>query len=903
MPQTAPTTHVPPQNIEAEESVLGAMLVAEPTLTRVIDEVKLNAEDFYLDKHRVIFACVHDLYAASKPVDELSVAEALVQHNKIEEAGGKHYVSELAAKVPAAGNAKHYAEIVQQNSLLRRLLGAGQQIQGWVHERDGEPRELSERAEKLLFDVAHKEQASDFRLLSEILHDEVDRLEKLSTGETELTGTPSGFRDIDAITGGFQPGNLIIVAARPAMGKSALVANIAENVAVKRNLPVAFFSLEMSEVELAQRFIACRARISGDKLRKGQVAQKDWPKVVRACNELEQAPLWFDDSSDLGILDLRAKARRLHAQEQDKGGLGLVIVDYLQLMRSDDHRANRVEQVGQMSRGLKILARELEVPVLAISQLSRAPEQRHPPKPMLSDLRESGCLTGDSLVYLPREGKRRPIRELIGRRDFEVLAMDPESWQLRPALARRAFSTGHKQVFRITTRLGRTIRASANHKFLTIGGWRPLSELGAGEPIALPGSLPDIRQATMSEDELALLGHLIGDGCTLPRHAIQYTSNERKLAALVADLSTRVFGRDVRPRLKRERRWFQVYLAAAERLTHGKRNPVASWLDDLGVFGLRSHEKRVPDAIFAQSNLGIARFLRHLWATDGCVWLGGSRRATNVYYATSSRRLATDVQTLLLRLQINARLTRHENPAKGRPQFHVTVSGGTELVRFLEIVGALGAGKQQNASAILEHFDGRRRNPNRDLIPKDAWRDIVIPAMERSEMTSREMQAAIDTKYCGTALYKTGIGRERAMRVGAAVRSEELVDLALGDAYWDPIVSIEPDGVEEVFDLHVDGLHNFVADNIVVHNSIEQDADVVAFLYREDYYRDPEDEPDGLADVIIAKHRNGPIGSPQLVFLDRFPKFADFSGHERPVEQPAGEGPPLEEAAGSGPDF
>ncbi|MFL5902065.1 MAG: replicative DNA helicase [Solirubrobacterales bacterium] len=844
---SAPTAHVPPQNIEAEESVLGAMLVAEPTLTRVIDEVKLNAGDFYLDKHATIFTAAHDLYAASKPVDELSVTEALTQRNQIEEAGGKHYVSELAAKVPAAGNAKHYAEIVQQNSLLRRLLGAGQQIQGWVHERDGEPRELSERAEKLLFDVAHKEQASDFKLLSEILHDEVDRLEKLSTGELELTGTPSGFRDIDAITGGFQPGNLIIVAARPAMGKcvssqslvydpntgarqrvdelfraqgrdeeiwvaslgpdlqmrparvaaierngckpvyrlttrlgrwteatfnhpvltssgwqelgdispgtriavprklprpsrtvdlpdaevvllgaliadgsitgktpaycygsdsgvagtveiaanafgvqfrpsrelargasslswghrgsasnpvtqmlqrhglmglksaekfvpeavfglgdeqiarflgvmyacdghvycsdrlaqigyttiserlardvqhlllrlgivatirtlkrpvydgtgkvareiritsqgslrkfcesiqvpgkeekqaevlerlavsprstntdtlpteiwdeilfakgdrswadvselterprnhnwhvgtrcpspglvaelatatvspaleelcdsdiwwdevesveyvgeeetydldvpglrnfvaddiivhnSAIVANIAENVAVKRNLPVAFFSLEMSEVELAQRFIACRARISGDKLRKGQVAQKDWPKVVRACNELEEAPLWFDDSSDLGVLDLRAKARRLHAQEQDRGGLGLIIVDYLQLMRSDDPRANRVEQVGQMSRGLKILARELEVPVLAISQLSRAPEQRHPPKPMLSDLRESGNLEQDAdlVAFLFREDYYRdPDDEPDGLADLII---------------------------------------------------------------------------------------------------------------------------------------------------------------------------------------------------------------------------------------------------------------------------------------------------------------------------------------------------------------------------------------------------------------------------------------------------------------------------------------------------
>ena len=250
-------------------------------------------------------------------------------------------------------------------------------------------------------------------MLSEILHEEVDRLEKLSTGELELTGTPSGFRDIDAITGGFQPGNLIIVAARPAMGKSALVANIAENVTVKHNKPVAFFSLEMSEVELAQRFIACRARISGDKLRKGKVSEKDWPKVVRAERELEEAPLWFDDSSDLGILDLRAKARRLHAQEQDRGGLGLVIVDYLQLMRSDDPRANRVEQVAQMSRGLKILARELSVPVLAISQLSRAPEQRTPPRPQLSDLRESGSIEQDAdlVAFLYREDYYRDYED------------------------------------------------------------------------------------------------------------------------------------------------------------------------------------------------------------------------------------------------------------------------------------------------------------------------------------------------------------------------------------------------------------------------------------------------------------------------------------------------------------
>jgi replicative DNA helicase len=412
------SANVPPQNLEAERSVLGAMLVSESAVSPVVDEVKLKAEDFYLDRHRAIFACLYDLYAKSSPTDELSVIEALKGRGELEKAGDRHYVSELAASVAAVGNAAHHARIVQENSLLRRLLGAGQQIQGWVRERDGEPRQLAEDAERLLFEVAHEEQASDFRRINEILHDEVDRLEKLSRGDLDLVGTPSGFGDIDGITGGFQPGNLIVIAARPAMGKSAWVANIAENVAVKEQMPVAFFSLEMSEVELAQRFIACRARISGDRLRKGKVG-KEWPKVIRAANELEDAPLWFDDSSDLGILDLRAKARRLHAQAQPQGGLGLIIVDYLQLMRSDVPHANRVEQVGQMSRGLKILARELNVPVIAISQLSRAPEQRHPPRPQLSDLRESGQIEQDAdlVAFLYREdayGQRDPSYEPTG---------------------------------------------------------------------------------------------------------------------------------------------------------------------------------------------------------------------------------------------------------------------------------------------------------------------------------------------------------------------------------------------------------------------------------------------------------------------------------------------------------
>src|SRR5919197_749903 len=249
--------------VELAASVLGAMMVAEGAIAPVILDVRLGAEDFYRERHRIVFRAISHLYEKGEPVDALTVSELLTQHGEIAEAGGKETVSELASTVPAPGNARHYAQIVKQNALLRRLLATSQQIQKSVHEREGEPGELVERAESLLFKVAHEERASDFRRVADVLGDEIDRLEALAKGDQAVTGTPAGFRDLDSKLGGFQPGNLIVLAARPSLGKSALVCNIAENVATKAGLPVAFFSLEMSEAELAHRLIACRSRIPG----------------------------------------------------------------------------------------------------------------------------------------------------------------------------------------------------------------------------------------------------------------------------------------------------------------------------------------------------------------------------------------------------------------------------------------------------------------------------------------------------------------------------------------------------------------------------------------------------------------------------------------------------------------
>jgi replicative DNA helicase len=411
---SAPGVIAPPHNLQAEQSVLGAILLSDRALYALVIEEGLRPEDFYREHHGTIYSAMLALYNESEPVDELTVIDRLRTMGKLEDVGGRAAVDELAGTVPAAGHARRYAQIVREQALLRHLLKASYEVQEKVLGHDASPRELVEQAEKAMLEVGRDDRQKDFRAIEAVLHEELDKLHRLSIEGTSLTGTPSGFKDLDDITGGFQPGHLIIIAARPAMGKSALVCNIAENAAVQHNRPVALFSLEMAEAELAQRFIASQARVKGEELRKGRVAEKRWPKILEASNRLASAPLWVDDSSDVGLLEMRAKARRLHSQCE--GGLGLIIIDYLQLMRTESRYDSRVTAVGELSRGLKILARELGVPVIALSQLSRAVEQRPDKKPQLSDLRESGNLEQDSdLVmfiyrddYYEEENSERP---------------------------------------------------------------------------------------------------------------------------------------------------------------------------------------------------------------------------------------------------------------------------------------------------------------------------------------------------------------------------------------------------------------------------------------------------------------------------------------------------------------
>jgi replicative DNA helicase len=305
------------------------------------------------------------------------------------------------------------------------------------------------------------------------------------------------------------------------------------------------------------------------------------------------------------------------------------------------------------------------------------------------------------------------------------------------------------------------------------------------------------------------------------------------------------------------------------------RNPVAAWLDDLGVFGLRSWEKRVPERVFEQSAWGIATFLRHLWATDGCI--KADAVSPVVRYDSSSKELVQGVSSLLLRLGINSVVREVSMGSKGRPILRLHVMGRDDVEGFLCTVGGVGVRKSEEHERLLQRLANQSaRNTNRDVIPRDAWETLVRPAMRSIGLTERAMQAAIGTHYCGTTLYETNIGRERARRIANAVESPELQRLATSDVFWDEILSITAAGEEDVYDLTVDGLHNFVAEDIVAHNSFEQDSDLVAFIYRDEYYNDETDQQ-GLAEVILAKHRNGPTDSMKLSFLKRYAKFADLA--------------------------
>lgn len=392
------TEKLPPQNIEAEQSVLGALLLDKDAIIRVADLLK--PEDFYKDIHRSIFEAMLEVYANREPIDVVSLTNRLKERKMLEIVGGRGYLVELANIVPTSSHVVHYAHIVQRKATLRRLIAAASEITNIGYTETEDVHKILDRAEHSLFEVSQRYLKQNFIPIKSILTDAFDRIDELHRTKGKLRGVPTGFADIDNLLAGLQKSDLIVLAARPSVGKTSLALDICRSVATKSKVPVAIFSLEMSKEQLVDRLICAEAGVPLWKLRTGKLSESenedDFPKIGHAMGELAETPIFIDDSAMSTIMEMRTKARRL----QSEHGIGLIVVDYLQLLEGRANAENRVQQVAEITRGLKGIAKELNVPVLAVSQLSRATEMRTPPIPKLADLRESGTIEQDADVVL-----------------------------------------------------------------------------------------------------------------------------------------------------------------------------------------------------------------------------------------------------------------------------------------------------------------------------------------------------------------------------------------------------------------------------------------------------------------------------------------------------------------------
>lgn len=503
--EAPPGGRVPPHNLEAEESVLGACLLSREAIANVLEV--LSGGDFYKPAHFEIFSSILELFGRGEPVDAITVAEELRRRDTLDSIGGKPYIHTLLATVPTPGSAVHYARIVEEHALLRRLIDASHFISDLAFGIPEDVEGAVDQAEDLIYQVSQRRVSEQFIALKDLLTENMEMVEKLYEKGSHITGLATGFTELDSITAGLQTSNLIILAARPAQGKSALALSIAQHVAVAGQVPVAIFSLEMSKMELVQRLMCSEARIDSNRLRRGALSDSDWPKLSLALGRLAEAPIFIDDTANLTVMELRAKCRRL----KSKHSLGLVIVDYLQLMQLPHRTENRVQEVSEISRSLKILARELDIPVIAVSQLSRNVEYRSDKRPLLADLRE--CVIGDTPVVLA-DGRRVPIRELVGSTP-EVVSVSREG-RLVLGRADKVWRVGKRRVLRVRLASGRTIRGTERHRLLAIGGWRRIGELQVGDRLAVARRLPEPAEAeTWVDARVALLGQLIGDGSYL----------------------------------------------------------------------------------------------------------------------------------------------------------------------------------------------------------------------------------------------------------------------------------------------------------------------------------------------------------------------------------------------------
>jgi len=808
MPDSVEALKIPPHSIEAEQSVLGGLLMSHNSDAWVQVADQVVESDFYRYDHRLIFRAIADLAEDDSPFDVTTLNAWLESRGALEEAGGFAYLVTLAKDTPSAANIKAYAAIVRERSILRQMIGVGTDIASNAFNHQGrDSRELLEQAEQAVFRIAEQsnKQQQAFKPIKGLLKNTLEHIRTLQASDSNVTGLSTGFSDLDDQTSGFQKGDLVIVAGRPSMGKTTFSMNIAEYAALAEKKPIAIFSMEMPAEQLTMRMLSSMGRVDQSRLRSGNLSAEDWPRISQAVKMFSEASLFIDDSPALSPLEVSARARRL---AKEHGQLGLIVLDYLQLMKSASGKAeNRATEVSEISRSLKAMAKELNVPVIALSQLNRSLEQRPNKRPVMSDLRE--CVTGDTRVMLA-DGRRPFVRDLVGSTP-EVWAVNSKN-QLEAANSHYVWSVGKKPTVKITLASGRTIQCSENHRLRSLWDWTEAQALSVDDRIAIARCLPE------------------------PSKPVEW---QREALILLA----------------------------------------------------QSQHKAFPDEIFQLSNTQLALFLQHLWATDGCIYIGQKQSNSRIYFATVSEQLIHDVSSALLRFGIVTRIRKvsvKDKPAnfsnndsdrnndEGGYWFTADISGAAQQQLFLQQIGGFGE-QAELAKQLSERLATTISHTNIDTLPIEVF-DYIREKMKAKGISHRQMAELRGTAYGGSSHFSFAPSKKVVRDYAELLNDQTLYDLVNDDLFWDRIVAIESMGEAEVFDLTVPDHACWLADGIVSHNSgaIEQDADIIIFIYRDEVYN-RESSDKGTAEIIIGKQRNGPIGTVKLTFLGKYTRFENFA--------------------------
>lgn len=844
----------------AEDALIGILLLGQVRIRDVADVIT-TPEIFYSRTTRHLFESITRVDASGRAVDITTVQSDLRDAGRLGDVGGTRDLVERINGVEHGTDVKRarsYAQTIRNRWIQRRLAQTAESIRAQAYQPTRDVGSLVADAAAAVREVERDTVVDASTIgIKECLSELVAR----AHARTSAIGVRTGFASLDAYLLGLHPKQVTVLGARTSVGKSMLAAQIATSVA-EQGLGVLYITLEMSGTNLVLRVLASRARIDTRDILTNNLREEELGRFIAASQSLHQLPIRFNASQSMAMSEVCSCATSYELELAMAGKtIGLVVLDHVGIVKPSAaaSKRNREQEVAETSRALRYVAETFQCHVLALAQINRESEKRSGADrmPKLHDLRD--CLVGGTMVYNPTTGERITVRELAAGRACDVVAVTP-LWKIEPASVTMAWSTGERDVVRVRTRTGRVLRCTTNHPLLTVDGWKPVADIAVGDEIAVPRSLPAPTRPIggVTPAEARLLGYLISDGSYLEHRSVSYVKADDAVVDDVLAIVESRFGLRGKPKpCVGNARQYEFRMDT----TGPNKNPLIQWLKAIGIHGQIGHEKRVPASLFRCRNEVVAEFLGALWAGDGCIT--GKDSKWTAKFCSTSEGLLFDVQHMLLRLGILSSI--------GRDIATLFVTEADQLLRFAEripIVGLKGAKLREMTADIA----ALGRNSRIDRLPLQVTEQVAV----------MRTAAGLSWSQLGYRCQGKRIGRERLARVAERMGDVGFSDLANSDILWDSIDSIVPDGREETFDLRVAALHNFVADDICVHNSgsLEQDADNVLLLHR------PRDKQNLFignvpATLVVAKARiSGLLGAISLDVNVAHCRFQDNGGAE-----------------------